>query len=431
MRWKDDRLKVDYLFPSIDIQLHAADNKRRFLMAATLPEELGSSVVISADLAGTVKAWTESDIQFYLHGKDLHLHEISSHFKQDKVPWPADLSVETWGTMEKGAVTRLLGDLSFSGLEELKESSLQPYCYSEDYIRSANLKFDWRTHGEGWKLQLGDVQVVTHKQTWPQSSLVFIRENREGTEHLFSSASYLETGALCNSFSSIPGMQARLKSYLQELNLRAEFTQAELFVDQAEDASVHYGLHVDSVLLDARDQNTGQSIQGLSGSLAAGDLGGSFAVGDQMVAVTWPKAYGNDPLSASITGTIDWQQNDGRWQLDSQQLRISNQDIDVLGRFSLQWLHEGPYLDLQTVVTRSELPTVARYFPRLEHTTKTKNWLEQGLVSGKVKVATALLRGDLLGFPFDKHPGVFTVDASADNGVIRYLNDWPLLEQVE
>ena len=87
-------------------------------------------------------------------------------------------------------------------------------------------------------------------------------------------------------------------------------------------------------------------------------------------------------------------------------------------------------IDLEGRLTRAAGPAVYRYLPKRvgDHTV---DWVRQGVLAGRSDDVRLALRGDLAHFPFDRGGGVFRVEATVKDGTLRYVPDWPAIEDVD
>lgn len=148
----------------------------------------------------------------------------------------------------------------------------------------------------------------------------------------------------------------------------------------------------------------------------------------------------DDPLRVTTLGARGrLQTGDDGQSLQLQRLILENDDIALEGNGSWHALDRpGPgYLDARLQVSRASLDAVHRYMPGQIDADVTE-WLEHGLLAGRVYDADVVIRGALDRFPFnrDGDDGEFLIRGPFRDAVIDYQPEragspgWPRLEAV-
>ncbi|CAM5222984.1 putative protein (TIGR02099 family) OS=Castellaniella defragrans OX=75697 GN=HNR28_001981 PE=4 SV=1 [Castellaniella defragrans] len=125
----------------------------------------------------------------------------------------------------------------------------------------------------------------------------------------------------------------------------------------------------------------------------------------------------------------------GAWQVQLDEARWHNADVDLQASGSWQAGGEAGTADLSGTMARLRLPAVHRYLP-LEVDASAREWLATGLQAGEVHDARWLLRGDLAHFPFGEQPqaGDFRITGTFQKTRIDLVPDkdqkksWPQLQ---
>ena len=121
------------------------------------------------------------------------------------------------------------------------------------------------------------------------------------------------------------------------------------------------------------------------------------------------------------------------------QVRNADMDLDLTGGWREQGGGEAGLIDVEGVFRRAELAAIVRYLPAMVGE-EAREWLEHGLLAGRLTDAELRLRGDLVHFPFGDQPdaGDFYVGGPVSGAVIDYAPaaavgppGWPRLERLE
>lgn len=87
------------------------------------------------------------------------------------------------------------------------------------------------------------------------------------------------------------------------------------------------------------------------------------------------------------------------------------------------------YLALKAHVYKILTAKVGDYLP-VQIGKSVHEWLNQGLIGGYGQNANLDLHGEISDFPFTNGKGVFYIDADINNAKLRYVKDWPTLDNL-
>lgn len=128
---------------------------------------------------------------------------------------------------------------------------------------------------------------------------------------------------------------------------------------------------------------------------------------------------------------VTWHDADGR-HLGSDSIVFDNDDVGGQGRGEVILPDDGgkPFLDVYVVTTHGNVPATKSFLP-LTVPRSTIDWLDRGLMSGRVDWGRVLLRGDLANWPFVNHKGRFDAMGQVSDAVLNYGPDWPHADQID
>ncbi len=127
-----------------------------------------------------------------------------------------------------------------------------------------------------------------------------------------------------------------------------------------------------------------------------------------------------------------------RLNADRLQLRNADMDLDVNGQWQQRGAGEAGLIDLEGRFRRAELAAIVHYLP-LEVDEEAREWMQHGLLAGRLTDAPLRLQGDLVHFPFGDYPdkGDFELGGPVHDVVIDYAPaalvgppGWPRLERL-
>lgn len=161
-----------------------------------------------------------------------------------------------------------------------------------------------------------------------------------------------------------------------------------------------------------------------------------FNVKAQDVRLTLPELYDQPVAISELAARGSTGRRDGlSLQLDD--FSLYNRDIALSG--AMHWTPANDsaapgHLDAQAQVGWARLAAVHRYMPRTI-SADVRDWLQHGLLAGRVTDAGVVVRGDLSGFPFENPAaGEFRIHGDYSDVIIDYLPEdedsagWPRLD---
>lgn len=209
-----------------------------------------------------------------------------------------------------------------------------------------------------------------------------------------------------------------------------------------------YG-RLDNLALDWRDRRDfalSAQVHGLGWRAAAGvpgiksldaDLRGdgeavSLHVPAQRTTFWLPDVFRKPFVYSRIQGDVSWWQAPTGWRLATDNLTLKADDyaLQLRGNLSESVTGDSPVLDVAARVTDARVPAAKLFWPKEVLSGATMDWLDRGLVSGKVS-GRALFRGALGDWPFEDQQGRFEAVADFTDTVLDYDADWPVAEALD
>ncbi|KZN51304.1 YhdP family protein [Pseudoalteromonas luteoviolacea] len=118
-----------------------------------------------------------------------------------------------------------------------------------------------------------------------------------------------------------------------------------------------------------------------------------------------------------------WQGVNGHWQVNSDNLWVSNEHLAVALEFHTR-LFSQPELDLYAEVYGQDASIAGHYFPLDLMHSNLVEYLDRGIIAGEDVRAQVLLSGPLSAFPYRDRQGQFEVLAHIDGAEFLFAPDW-------
>ncbi|MDF0604789.1 YhdP family protein [Neisseriaceae bacterium TC5R-5] len=173
-------------------------------------------------------------------------------------------------------------------------------------------------------------------------------------------------------------------------------------------------------------------VAGVSGTISFDEQSGRLQLNNGVSQVSYPEIFAQ-PLSFDrLQADVSWQQQAGRLVLDFTTLKFANADLNgwLQGRYD--YARQGSSkMDFTAGIDEIKAVKVPDYLP-YQVGKETLSWLRKALLGGEAKQVTMHLSGDPMQFPFvGGKGGEFRVEAQLSKAVLRYDSEWPKLDDIE
>ena len=173
---------------------------------------------------------------------------------------------------------------------------------------------------------------------------------------------------------------------------------------------------------------------GLSGELSASKAGGNLRLDSEKVVIDLPEVLSAGPARfEKLAAQVGWSVKEGHADVKFANVHLLN--ADGVGELSGSYSTRSKYpnspgvIDLTGRFAHADAKAVYRYIPHLPRV--VQDYLRDSILSGQASDGRLRLKGDLHDFPYaDAKSGTFQISARVANGVFRYADGWPLLNDV-
>lgn len=154
-------------------------------------------------------------------------------------------------------------------------------------------------------------------------------------------------------------------------------------------------------------------------------------------AFDWPAGFGVVHAFRLDGEVVAWHDADG-WSVQTPGLAIDGRELklDARGGIGLPASGERPRLDLAVDIGAAPLSVAHGFWIHHLMPKVTISWLDAALQGGRLRDIHAVVAGDLRDWPFRDAPGaagagLFRVDARIEDGLLKFLPDWPAAADVD
>lgn len=136
----------------------------------------------------------------------------------------------------------------------------------------------------------------------------------------------------------------------------------------------------------------------------------------------------------SITGQLSYQKNkDKSWRVDSQELRVWNDDLTLQLDGSIEKTAEGKIInDLNLILEDIAVNQWQKYVPKKGFNPLFEEWVTQAFPAGNIVDGTIRWQGDIAKFPYKNKSddGLFDLALQVEGVQLHYAPGWPDLMNV-
>ncbi len=433
IHWVDDLTQTDYAFNAMDISIDPISRGYNFFISGDLPEVLGKSLRAYVKFEGDVDELAEAKVKFYVKTEQFHLSEVAKRLVGESgAKVPVAIDSEIWGAYSNNTLSTLRGFINAEKIVEDAKQINQTMCLSDEYIQQLSMNFEWRNNDRNWEFFANELDVVTSKKDWPTSDLQFkLLRHSLNAKSIFAHVGSMNLGAICNTLHAYSPHIVRFEDQLSEYRINANIDDLFVRFDLSDNHQTSYQYSTQFTDASMWMAQGDRSIKGVSGAVSGGDAGGLVSLDSPRVSITQPDQFPGFELNFATQGDIAWVHKDTSHIVNTDTLRIYNDDLNIDARIYVNAEGGDIYTDSQIYIDHADASTIGNYFPLFKKTRTTKQWLTDAIQKGDVTSATTLFRGNVRDFPFHKASGTFQTLVNVENGILEYKRDWPKLNQVQ
>lgn len=410
---------------NVNIHLYNHGEHHQLKASLKLPEALGRSFELALD------AWGKADLKpsqwrgkLYLHGDGVHLARLKMmpvirHYRL----LGGVTDFELWGEWNKGRLKRLSGDLNAYNLSVGHPDMPQPLK-----IKLLGGLFDYHLADSGWTLDINRFHFMDGQGSWPETNISLQHQNQTSSH---DSVTRIQADRFRLENVSSLLVHSRLLSKQQTQMLASMAPSADVedfrirFSDNPDRSGI--GLHARFSQLGFHPWKDIPGVHGLSGDIRTEHKRIMLRMNSDYAVFNLPSLF-REPLKISaLSGTVNLQRYGQGWQLSTDNLLLQNEDIETHSRVLLDIPDNAasPFMDLQVRVKNANVAHAYRYYPVHIMSRDLVNWLDHGLVAGRIVQGEVIFQGRLSDFPFRHHEGQFQVKFEAKDALIDYFDGWP------
>lgn len=297
---------------------------------------------------------------------------------------------------------------------------------------SINGLFEFQSNTDGWLVAANHYQLQTVGGEWPDSSLrVEATTGSEGQITMLDArASYIN---LADIGVLNPWLTRQQRDLVAAFDPDGAVRELVATLSGIDTDFMRFDVSAEFVNVGIAAVDNRPGIRGFSGRLRADRVSGRLEIKSKDLAVSFPKYLEETAIFDDVSGTIIWRRSNNRTTVLSDSILIRNAVIEMETNVEIT-LADGsrtPIVDLATTWSISDLSKLRRYIPFMPKMPRTSEWLQEGLLAGRIPRGTIRLYGPLDKFPFDGGEGRLLIEANIRDALIMYQRRWPVAEVLD
>ncbi len=424
LAWRAPHVPAPLPLGRLNLSWRSREAHHRLSALLRLAPELGSRIVLAADLTGPAIEPSNWRGAVYLKASDLQFGAPLAGLFPEQVALRAGVGdLEIWGQWAAGALANARGRVELARPVFGLAGGSDP-AGSQVSLDGFASRFVWERTGRGWELAFGGLSLEQAGQRGPPVDLaVALEADAASGSVLRAAASDLRLEDVLLFGKALP--PGALRKALDDMQPAGVITQPELvvglngggrfgFCGGFRDLVVHPG----GALPGAgplRGRVCGSDRRGLGGiALASGEVGAPRL---------WPRPVALEVLEARWR----WEREEDGLRLDLPAFGLKAPGLHGTASGQVLLLPGGgpPFVDLQARLYDVDARRLRDYLPLSAMPDNTARWLRGAFAGGRIETADVLLRGPLAAFPFRGGEGVFQARAQLEKVELMFHPDWP------
>lgn len=422
--WVDEQLGAPPLvLDRLNLRLVNRRDRHRFGLTAQPPADSIRALDVRGDLRGpSVHDLSRWQGRFYMQ-----MQQASAQALLRWIPWAQQQvkrgsgDARLWLDVAQGRLQGVRGDVRASHVAVSLAEDLPDMTF-----RALSGRLDWRMDKGEHVFRVEGLRFVSDAGQDSAPALVNIRvkPSPDGkVERAQVTVNKLRLEALTALSHAIP-LPPRMRDWIARHNPRG-------FLETVDVA----WLGKERFRIRTRFQDAGMSatpelpgFAGLDGEIEADEGHGQVRLASKGLFFDYARVFRQPLAFARLDARLGWTKAPtGGYRIVLERGQLTNSDLDGEVSGTLEILPgQAPVADIRAQLKRGEGNAVWKYLP-WQVSDNAYHWVKRSIRSGHSPNTRLVLRGPLDQFPFAKGGGEFLVAVKADNAVLDYAPDWPVI----
>lgn len=427
---KDEVMNWDYLFDRVDIVLGFHEEKLRISSNFLLPDTLGDSLVLAAEMEDFDQGLNHIKGTLYTKGENINLELLGNFFPELQVGIRTGRSdFEVWGDFASLQERLFHGRLAFRDLEYRKTD--HPVAQGGQEIIALDTQFQIQGSQDSWHLTLAasDIQTAGRKWAGRHYEMKCIHCGAE-TFTVAGAMEYVNVPDLLATLHHFPVFPERLRGFLPGMQIDGELSHAQVLTRWHDRHVVKYAYEASLQDMSVFAPAYQFEVSSLSGKVTGNHLQGSFVLNSPAARIHAHQLAEQAFPDQQITGRLKWKFTDRGAVAALENISLAAEGVHANLQGIVRMNRERSYIDLQAEVSKAQFAALKPWLPHKKMNPKLARWLQENVKGGVLNHTRLLFNGDPGYFPFSDHPGRLEIYAEVEEGSLDYRKNWPGVRNV-
>jgi uncharacterized protein (TIGR02099 family) len=429
--WDDElRNAPQLVLDQVQIRLERTFGHHRFGLTGTPPAELAAPLDLRGDIVSVDPAdWQRVLGRFYLR---LDYADVAAWREWLPLPLPVESgkgALRMWVDVAGGQPRDVVADLELADVDARLAQDLPPLglTHLAGRIRWKHDDRQRTLSTRALTFQTNDGAVL------PPTDLTLALDDDDAQSVVAGKLAFprLDLAPLTAVAAHLP-LPERLRHDLARFAPRGTLIDGKLTWQGDPEAPRAFTASGAFERLGVNAQELFPGADGVTGSFAATEGGGSLKLASRALSVALPHVFAEPLALDSAIGNVSWKRASETLSVTVGDLAFAN--AHGAGTASGTWhsLPNGPgAIDLRAQLNRMNAENVHRYMP-LRLNERVREWVHRALIKGTAADAQLVLKGNLADFPFAQNRGgQFLVTAKAQGASLDYADHWPVITDID
>ena len=432
--WSDEPLHQDFNFIAQSLEFQVGDRSVAIDTHIDLPESLGEQVHLVALAEGPLSSFHDWQLEFFVRGRSIDVTGLPLKWPK-AVPQASsgELNLSLWGQWNRNSGIEVSGSTDLYDARFDAPSDENGKIARFAFVDELSAQLQIMGTAENWQLHLDQLSVATPQRHWPESGLSLAYENLQGEGLYRGAIDFIDAGEITKLLSLSPKVSKGQLKKLQSFQADGDLSGlAFKYRTEGDHPEFSLDAHIDNAQW--LSENKVPGLMGVSGDVSLDERGGELLLDSHDVFFIYPKLFYWPMEFQELQAQLKWFMEDDALRLSLDELRLSNDDAEIVGGAQLA-LGEGeeyPSLNLEVLFPRAALKKVRRYIPYHKFkSVQTRKWLQKAFGGGQASNGRFSYQGPLSSKAFKEGKAELLASFDVENAVLHYQKGWPSLRKLK
>ena len=425
--WRDRQSQDEArLFSDVNLTLRNDGARHQIEGSVFLPQDLGSHVLFFLDLRGNVFSSNDWSGSAQVTGVGLHLENWLTETTFQNIELGEGLvSFSSWSRLQGAQVTEIRGEVLASNLQL---RSLTSRRLSK--IDSLSSDFSIEHQNDNWNISADGLSLVHKGNAWKKMRID--ARFKQAKKILEAEVSQISIENVVQLLSISDSLKGGADDYVRTANPQGELENLTAFAHLGDDSALQFAAGGRFRNIESGNWKKLPGIGPLSGEFEISNSDGYVWFDSEEWALDYASMFKDERYFTRLNGSVSWnRKTESAWELIGRNLTITDEDFQARGGMRLL-LEEGqsPFLDLSVSIKASDITSTRKYLPDAIMKDSLVDWIDTSLENVNIKAGGMVYYGHLDRYPFVENDGRFHLSLSLDDTRLRYLKDWPVIDNI-